>query len=98
MDELLTLSKHVQPSGQPRSLVRLLKVFGPSILSVIVSSLFTWGAVQYVKGRDANRLDQVEKAAEKTLSRDEFQTWVAEQRERLREINDRLKDRENLRK
>lgn len=96
MDELLTtLSKY---GAQPRALVRLLKLVGPALVSVIVSAFITWGTVQYVKGRDANRVDQAERSLEKTLTRDEFKTWAEEIRERLRSIDERLKDRENYRK
>ena len=94
MNELLTISKFDRAPGQPRSLVRFLKLIGPALVSVIVSAFVTWGTVQYVKGRDANRLDHVEKSLEKSLTRDEFKTWADEQREWLRVINDRLRDRE----
>jgi hypothetical protein len=83
----------VRPSGRSK-LVRVIKACGYAAASALLSAFVAWGSVQYAKGRDANRLDTVEKTLEKSLSREEFKTWAEEQRERLREINDRLRDRE----
>ena len=83
----------LRPAGRPK-LIRAAKLAVSAAASMLLSAFVAWGAVQFTKGRDANRLDNVEKTLEKTLSREEFKTWTEEQRERLREINDRLRDRE----
>lgn len=92
MSAALTTQASARPANRPK-LIRALKVIGPALLSVLASAFVAWGSVQYVKGRDANRLDNVEKTVEKSLTRDEFNRWAEEQRDRLKEINERLRDR-----
>jgi hypothetical protein len=75
-------------------LITAAKIIAPLILSGIVA----WGSVQYSKGRDAQRLDTVERNAQHALTREEFQTWATEQRDRLHEINERLMNREKREK
>lgn len=73
--------------------IRVAKAAGP----LLVSAAVAFGSVQFMRGRDSNRLDAVEKSQEHTLTREEFKTWTNEQRERLREINDRLLTQERQR-
>lgn len=78
-----------------QALLRLLRWAGPAVLSVFVA----WGTVQFAKGREAQRLDtfdkQIEetrKTLENTVSREEFRSWTAEQRERFKELREDLRD------
>jgi hypothetical protein len=82
-------------------LLRLLKVTGPAVLSIFVA----WGAVQFAKGRDSQRLDTLDKqmeetrnALDNTLTREEFRNWTTEQRERFRELREDLRDMRDERK
>lgn len=81
------------PAGSQSLLIRAIKVAVPLLLSAAVA----WGSVQFIKGRDAQRLDTVEKNVEHSLTREEFKFWTDEQRERLREINQRLIEQEKRR-
>ena len=75
-------------------LLRILKIARSTVLPIIASAFVAYGSVQYSKGRNENRLDSVEKNMEKGLTREEFTLWANEQRERLREINERLMQQE----
>jgi len=90
-------AERAEGPARPR-LIGAIKHVAGAVASILVSAFITWGSFQYVKGRDANRLDNVEKTLDKTLSREEFKTWTEEQRDRLTEINNRLRDRENARR
>ncbi len=93
MDASLTeTTGPAQSSPRTSPLLRALKLLGPLIASAIVA----WGSVQYARGRDGNRLDQVESAVQKTLSREEFRTWADEQRDRLREIKEDVRSLQSV--
>ena len=69
------------------TVVRLLKILGPAVLSAFVA----WGAVQFAKGRDATRLENLEQQSKEALTREEFNRWTDEQRDRLREIKEDIR-------
>lgn len=90
MDATLTTQPLTTQGPARAKLIGALKLAGSAALSIIVSAFVTWGAFQYAKGNEAARLDEVEKKVEKNLTREVFDTWANEQRDRLREINERL--------
>lgn len=70
-------------------MVRVVRIVGPFVLSAFVA----WGAVQYTKGQDSQRLENVESANAKIeqkldlmLTREEFGSWKDEQRDNFREL------------
>ena len=76
-------------------ILRLVRIAGPFVLSMIAA----WGTVQYARGREAQRLDIVDKlleenrkALDNTLTREEFRNWTAEQRERFEDLREYLRD------
>lgn len=82
--------------GQVGQIVRVARFVAPALLTVLIG----WGTVQYSAGRNAERLDKVEKEASETLTRQEFKTWSEEQREALRSTSqkaDQLVTREEFR-
>lgn len=91
--DFATYPRSNRPSSRP-NLVRAAKLVGSAVGSILISAFVAWGSVQYTRGRDANRLDTVEKNLDKALTREAFDSWANEQRERLREINERLRDQE----
>ena len=82
--------------GQFSQMIRIVRFIAPAVATVLIG----WGTVQFSQGRNAQRLDNVEKAVEKTVTREEFQTWAVEFRETLRSTNqkqDQLITREEFR-
>src|SRR5689334_17657409 len=95
---MLEISPAKKPfaSTQLGQLVRVARFIAPAVVTVLLG----WGTVQYSAGRNAERLDQVEKATNETLTRQEFKTWSDEQREAIRSTNqkaDQLVTREEFR-
>ena len=88
--------KPFKAGGQFGGLVRIVRFIAPAVATVLIG----WGTVQFSQGRNAERLDDVEKEIEKTLTRHEFQIWANEQKELLRSNSqkaDRLVTREEFR-
>ena len=81
---LITTHTNARPS---RVLIKLLRFAGPAVLSAFVA----WGAVQFAKGCDATRLDNLEQQSKDTLTRQEFSRWTEEQRDRHREIKEDIR-------
>ena len=81
------------PAKTQAVIFRAVKVIAPLLLSAAVA----WGSVQFLRGRDAQRLDTLEDNQKHILTREEFKTWTDEQRARLGEINDRLLTQERKR-
>lgn len=86
----------LKTSSQVGQLVRVVRFIAPAVATVLIG----WGTVQFSQGRNAQRLDNVEKGLEQTLTRQEFQTWAIEQKELIRSTNqkaDQLITREEFR-
>src|ERR1043165_3580465 len=94
--ESLSAMKKNPGSGQVGQLVRVARFVAPALFTVLIG----WGTVQYSAGRNAERLDKLEKDTRETLTREEFKTWSDEQREALKSTNqkaDQLITREEFR-
>jgi hypothetical protein len=93
--ETTALTK-LKAGGQFGPIVRTVRFIAPGLVTILIG----WGTVQFSQGRNAQRLDNVERDLEQTLRRQEFQIWANEQKDMLRSTNqkaDNLVTREEFR-
>lgn len=72
--------------------LRLAKLVAVPLVSVLASGIITYGTVQFSRGRDAQRLDQLEQDSARSLTQREFQIFTESQEKAFRRIDDQLRE------
>lgn len=72
--------------------LRLAKLVAVPIVTVLASAFFSYGTVQFSRGRDAQRLDQLEQDSARTVTLREFKLFTDSQDKAFQRIDDQLRE------